>query len=249
MRQLYPEAIAEVDPLDLYPFDDRSRASGEPWVMMNMVTSADGASSIDGVSGGLGGVGDSLVFRAIRASCDWIVAAAGTVRTERYGVPRSSPDVAAIRSRTGRTPAPRLAVVTESVDLSPDLPLFSERAPDENRPLIVTGSQPHPDRFAAIGDHAEWCHLDHPRPEPLTVIDELADRGAAVILVEGGPRFNADLLASGQIDELCLSISPHLAGNASTRIIHEAANQFAHELKLDRLLEHDSGLFARYLRR
>ena len=248
MRQLLPEARDEIDPLDLYPFDDRRRRAGGAWVMVNMVTSADGASSIDGVSGGLGGVGDSLVFRAIRASCDWIVAAAGTVRAERYGIPRSSPEGAEIRTQNGRTPAPRLAVVTESLDLSTDLPLFAERAADEERPLIITGCHPDPDRKAAIGEQAEWCHLATDRPEPVAVLDELAERGAQVILVEGGPQFNAELLASDRIDELCLSISPHLAGNASTRIVHEATNSSPSELRLDRLLEHDNGLFARYLR-
>jgi riboflavin biosynthesis pyrimidine reductase len=249
MRQLLPETIDDVDPLAVYPFDDRTPTSGAAWLMVNMVTSADGASSVDGVSGGLGGVGDSMVFRAVRASCDWIVAAAGTVRAERYGVPRSAPDVAALRLEQGRTAAPRLAVVTESLNLSPELPLFAERAPDEAKPLIITGAQPDQARIEALGDQAEWCHLDGARPEPTAIIAELTRRGAKVVLAEGGPQFNAELLAAGCIDELCLSISPHLAGNSSTRIVHNAAIGFPTELRLDRLLEHDNCLFARYLRR
>ena len=77
--------------------------------MANMVASVDGAIAIDGVSGGLGGEGDSMAFRAIRASCDWIVAAAGTVRAERYRIPRATEETAAVRRGLGRTDAPRLA--------------------------------------------------------------------------------------------------------------------------------------------
>ena len=75
--------------------------------MVNMVASVDGAIAIDGVSGGLGGDGDSMAFRAIRASCDWIVAAAGTIRAERYRIPepprKPQPCIAA-----GRSEAPHL---------------------------------------------------------------------------------------------------------------------------------------------
>ncbi len=101
MRQLLPTPLDAVDPLTLYPFDHRPRPAGRPWLMVNMVASVDGAIAIDGVSGGLGGDGDSMAFRAIRASCDWIVAAAGTIRAERYRIPRATEETAAARIAAG----------------------------------------------------------------------------------------------------------------------------------------------------
>lgn len=248
VRQLLPSLVDPVTPLDLYPFDARHRDDGRPWVMMNMVASADGAIAIDGRSGGLGGDGDREVFRAIRASCDWIVVAAGTVRAERYGIPRTTAEIATVRRRAGRMPAPRLAVVSGTLDLDPGLPLFADRRPHEEPPLLITGPSPHPERVAALDDHVEWARVAEARPGPRTILDTMGDRGASVVLVEGGPTFNAQLVDAGGVDELCLSISPHLVGGPSTRIVSGSATDSPSELRLDRLLEHDGALFARYLR-
>ena len=107
----------------LYPFDHRPRPAGRPWLGEHG-GECRCAIAIDGESGGLGGDGDSMAFRAIRASCDWIVAAAGTIRAERYRIPRATEETAAVRAAAGRSEAPRLAVVSASVDLDPELPLF-----------------------------------------------------------------------------------------------------------------------------
>jgi len=249
VRQLLPDPIDDIDPLTLYPFDERPGTATRPWIMMNMVASLDGGSSIAGVSGGLGGDGDRQAFRAIRASCDWIVAAAGTVRAERYRLPRTSPEVAAVRQATGRSPVARLAVVTASVDLDPDLPLFADQDPDDEPPLVLTGHAPPVDRMADIGDRAEWAHLPGDRPSPDAVVAELAGRGARVVLVEGGPSLNGQFFDAGLVDELCLSISPNLVSGSSVRIAHSETFEINHEMRLDRLLEHDSVLVARYIRR
>ena len=248
MRQVFATNEAQVDPMDLYPADERTHSDGRPWVMTNMVASVDGAIAIDGLSGGLGGEGDSLVFRAIRASCDWIVAASGTVRAERYRIPRTSPEVAARRRAAGRTDAPRLAVVTGSVDLDPDLPLFADRPADAPRALVITGANPPEAAMARIGELADWCHLDTERPTPAGIVDALAQRGAEVVLVEGGPSFNGQMVDAGLIDELCLSISPHLVGGPSPRIVNRSTTTVPADLRLERVLEHESALFLRYTR-
>lgn len=249
VRQLLPDPIDDIDPLTLYPFDERPGTATRPWIMMNMVASLDGGSSIDGVSGGLGGDADRQAFRAIRASCDWIVAAAGTVRAERYRLPRTSPEVAAVRRATGRSPVARLAVVTASVDLDPDLPLFADQELEDEPPLVLTGHAPPVERVADIGDRAEWAHLPGDRPSPDAVVAELAVRGARVVLVEGGPSLNGQFFDAGLVDELCLSISPNLVSGSSARIAHSETFEINHEMRLDRLLEHDSTLVARYIRR
>ena len=43
-----------------------------------------------GVSGGLGGPGDKAVFSALRGVADVVLVAAGTVRAEHYGPPRTT---------------------------------------------------------------------------------------------------------------------------------------------------------------
>ncbi len=248
VQQLYPTPEADADPLILYVNDDRPCPSDRPWVMVSMVASADGASEVGGSSAELGGEGDREVFRAVRACCDWIMVGAGTVSAERYTIPRHRPEVTRRRLESGRTPAARLAVLTTSGDLDPELPMLADRRPEEALPLIVTGANPSSDRVSHLSDSAEWVHVDTERPTPELVLAELHDRGARVVLAEGGPTLNGQLLDSGLIDELCLTISPHLVGGASPRIVSDASAATPKGLHLKRLLEHDGALFARYVR-
>ena len=56
-----------------------------PYVMLNMVSSADGRATIGGRSGPLGSAADRALFHALRTVVDAVMAGAGTMRTERYG--------------------------------------------------------------------------------------------------------------------------------------------------------------------
>src|SRR3954447_8639654 len=116
MRQLLPHPVARIDPHEVYA--DVPTAEGRPALRLNMIASVDGAITLGGVSGPLGGAGDHHVFIAIRSFADAILVAAGTVRAEGYG-PASVP----------------LVIVTRSCRLDLDAPLFTQ-APV--RPVVVT---------------------------------------------------------------------------------------------------------------
>jgi len=47
-------------------YRDLPVVEGRPAVRLNMIESVDGASSVDGLSGGLGGPADRKVFAALR---------------------------------------------------------------------------------------------------------------------------------------------------------------------------------------
>jgi len=47
----------------------------------------------------------------------------------------------------------------------------------------------------------------------------LAERGHRRILLEGGPHLLGQVAAAGLLDELCLTVSPLLAGGQAGRII------------------------------
>ena len=64
MRQLLPVALDSVDPSDVYAGDTRPPHPDRPWLLLDMISSADGATHIDGTSGALGSEGDHVVFRA-----------------------------------------------------------------------------------------------------------------------------------------------------------------------------------------
>ena len=245
MRQLLPHPMDDVDPLDLYLVDERPPHGDRPWLMTNMIASIDGATALDGMSGGLGGPGDKAVFRAVRASCDWVLVASATAAAERYRMPGTSADLTARRSAAGRTPAPGLAIVTASGRVDPSIPALVERTAEQPRPLVITGQ--NADEGALSDLDAEVVRLPAATPEPSAILAELFRRGASVVLAEGGPSFNGILHGAGVIDELCLSLSPTLAGGDSDRIVAHGPN-LTLSMHLDRLLEEDDALFARYVR-
>jgi riboflavin biosynthesis pyrimidine reductase len=248
VRQLIPAPVDAVDPLELYPAAARRAPVDRPWLMINMIASADGATELGGVSGGLGGPADRLVFRAIRATADWIVAAAGTVRAERYGLPRLPDAAREMRTAAGRPPDPRLAVVSGSLDLELDLPLFADQAPGELPPLVITGTGSAVARRARLEAVAEVAVIEEARPTAGSILAELQRRGASIVLSEGGPGFNGQLTSAGLVDELCVSISPLLVGGPSARIVVGSTAVAPTAMRLDLLLEQDGLLFARYVR-
>ncbi len=217
--------------------------------MINMISGIDGGTAIDGLSGGLGGPGDKAVFGAVRASCDWILVASGTARSERYRIPQPGDAARRARISAGRSPSPGLAVVSGSLDFETDLPMFTERPDDLPRALVITGGSAPADRVEELERVAEVVVLPEPRPTPATALAQLRQRGARVVLVEGGPGFNAQFAASGLIDELCVSISPKVTAGTSKRIVDGGPPMDPLDFDLDWLLEHESMLFARYLRR
>ncbi|MCQ3808315.1 MAG: dihydrofolate reductase family protein [Acidimicrobiaceae bacterium] len=254
MQQILPTWIDDVDPLDVYSSDPRPAPLDRPWVMVNMIASVDGASAINGASGGLGGPADRAVFRAVRASCDWILVASGTASAEGYRTP--NPDEAVVQRHlaAGRSATPRLAIVTASGAVDPTIPALADATTDDTdhdtdddrRTLVITGEAADGARLAGL--NAEIVRLAMPAPRPDAVLGELHRRGAAVVLCEGGPTWNGRMTEAGLVDELCLSISPILAGGTSSRIVAGAAQAVPARMRLRRLLTEGDLLFARYTR-
>jgi riboflavin biosynthesis pyrimidine reductase len=258
---IWPDAGGDVDPVGAYGDDERIPPAGRPWLLANMIASADGsAADPAGRSGGLGGPADKAVFSAIRGVADVVVAGAATVVTEDYGPARPPAAIRARRRARGQSPAPRIAVVTAALTIDPSQRLFHE-TPDLGtaetgdpvptpRPLVLTVTQADPDRrrrleevaeVHTVGDAAvEW-------PRVLALLEEVA--GARVVLCEGGPRTIGQLVAADLLDELCLTVSPTLLGGAGPRIAVGPPPPGARDLDLARVLAADDYLFLRYLRR
>lgn len=215
--------------------------------MMNMVASVDGAATVDGVSGGLGGPADKAVFAAIRAVADVIVVAANTVRTEAYGPPRTAPDRQSERRARGQASFPRIAVVSRSLDLDPTAAWLTD-APEP--PLIYTVAHRHRggDFQLDLTMRADVVEAGEETVRPAAVLADLYGRGARVVLVEGGPSWNGQLLAAGLIDEVNLTVGPLLVGGPAPRIAHGPAETHPTPMDLSHLWEQDGFLFARYQR-
>jgi riboflavin biosynthesis pyrimidine reductase len=144
---------------------------------------------------------------------------AATVRAEGYHRPKKS--------------GQRIAVVTRSADLDWSSDLFLsgavlvvtvEGTPEVPVPTIRAGTD-DVDLAAALGQ-----------------ID------ADVVVCEGGPTLNGQLLIEGLVDEICLTIAPTVIVGESKRIAIDQREAFVH-MRLAHLLEDDGYLFCRYLRR
>ena len=240
--QLLPRFVANVDPVTLYASDRRDPHPDRPWLMLNMVTSADGATSSGGVSGGLSSPEDREVFAAIRAVADVILVGAETVRRESYGPPKIRPEVAEGRANRSQAPRPRLAIVSRSLDLDFAAPLFDDHPP----PMLFTVAEPPADRLARAEAVAEVHRLGADRVDMAEVLHQIGQAGARVVLAEGGPSLNGQLLAAGLLDELCWTISPTLAGGDTPRMA-QAVPPRLDQLRLVRVLAQDHTLFLRYL--
>jgi riboflavin biosynthesis pyrimidine reductase len=243
VRQLLPDPVDPIDPIARHAAAVRPRPPGRPWVACNMVASVDGATAVDGVSGPLGGTGDRAVFTAVRAVADVILAAAGTVRAEGYGPPRTPEQQQEDRLARGQQRWPRIAVVTRSLDLDLDAALFTDTPVT---PIVITTRDADAGRRAAVAERATVITAGDGGVDLPEALGALSDYGD-MVLCEGGPSLNGQLAADGLIDEICLTMVPTLANGRSARIMHHATSSLT-TLRLAHLWEEADSLFFRYVR-
>jgi riboflavin biosynthesis pyrimidine reductase len=191
---------------------DRSAPAGPCWVLANMVGGLDGSAAIGGKVGALSDDTDRRLFRALRGLSDVVLVGAETVRRERYGPVRLPDETRAARRAQGRPETPPLAVVSRSLTFDLAAPLFTE-APPESRTIVVTCSASPADRRAAAAEVADVVVAGDDRVEGAKALAALAERGASVVLCEGGPTLLGELAAADLLDELCLTLSPLLGGD------------------------------------
>jgi riboflavin biosynthesis pyrimidine reductase len=207
-----------------------------PYVRVNFVSSADGSVSVDGRSGGLGGEGDRRVFGLLRRLAEVVLVGAGTVRAEDYRGAR--------RPTEGRDLPPPIAVVTGSADLDPGSRLFTDT---KVAPIVLTLESAPAQRRARLAEAgAEVAVLDRLTPDAL--LAELGARGLHRVLCEGGPGLFGELIAADAVDELCLSLSPLLAGGDAGRIARGPAGTPPRPMSLVGVTHEDGTLFLRYRR-
>jgi riboflavin biosynthesis pyrimidine reductase len=242
-RELPDEA--ELARLHAYPPELPAGRAGGPWVRANMVASADGAVTVDGLSGGLSSPGDRTLFWVLRGLADVVVAGAGTARAEGYHPTTGKDFWGPLRLREGRPAAPPIALVSRSLEIVPAAPVIADAPPDA-RTIIITCASSPADRRAALAEATDVIVAGEDEVDLAAAMAALAARGLRRILCEGGPRLLADLVAAGAMNELCLTVSPVLAGPGAARIL--AGTPFpARRLELAHVLEEEGVLFCRYL--
>jgi len=219
VQRLIPEPALEVDVSAWYASLPRHRHPHRPWVELCMVASIDGATAVRGTSGALGSPTDAAVLRALRASADVIIVGSTTAHAERYGPPRK--------------PGQRIGVVTKTGQIDTALPLFASGAGF----LITTADAPTHGLPALRSDHGE-----------VDLADALSRLDADVVHAEGGPTLNAALLEADLVDEVNLTVAPHLVGGNGHRLTAPTGAEALRRMELAHVCTDEGFLFLRYVR-
>ncbi|MDO5634216.1 MAG: dihydrofolate reductase family protein [Micrococcus sp.] len=251
MKQWQPGApVTDAEILALYapPPPEQRRAGHRPWVRMMVISSADGAVSVQGQSGALGSPADQRVFALARRTADAIVVGAATVRAEGYAGALVDDDAQRWRHEQGRAAHPVPVLITGSMSIPASDPFFTQ-AP--RRPLVATtraALHAHPERADRLDEVADVVACGERSVDPTTLVEQLGERGVDVVHVEGGPGVYTSVAAAGVLDEVQLSLSPRLvAGDASRILASEADAALSLSLRLEHVMEEDGMLLLRYL--
>ena len=234
--------VAEAVELDLGAMAPAER----PYLLLNMVATADGRATIDGRSGPIGGATDRELFHELRAQVDAVMVGSGTLRAERCGRLVRDPGRRERRRQRGLEADPLAVVISGRLHLPADLPLLQD---PESRVVIATAAE---GEVAGARAHVEYVRAGgEGSGGPLALAPVLRrlrdDHGVRSILCEGGPHLNAALLAEGLVDEFFLTVAPKRGGGgAELPIVAGPSIDGPQELELVWLLEADGELFLRY---
>lgn len=193
---------------------------GLPAVIANMVMTQNGEATIDGKAAPIGTPVDRFVLGRLRTSADVLLSGAGTLAAE--DVTAVMPEAEAAR-RTAAGRSPRLLVAVLVTDLAGLGEVSSRRFFTDARfdRLVITGRRAGAEyarRIAALGVEVVRVDADPDgRPSARAALRALRERGARLVLTEGGPRVLASLLRERLVVDYFLTTSPLATGDPRAR--------------------------------
>ncbi|MCR6483610.1 pyrimidine reductase family protein [Amycolatopsis sp. OK19-0408] len=243
IRQIWPPEdgreldLAELE--DLYRFPDVAK-----WLVVNFVSSTDGAITVGGRSRPLSTAPDRVVFKLGSDLADVVLLGAGTAVIEEFDGVHPGKETADRRRRHGLEPIPPIAVVTTGASLPPSAPVLTEAAVPT---LVITSERaPRDLREAWKSAGAEVIVAGEDEVALDLAVAALTERGLRRIDCEGGPRLFASLAEAGLVDEFRLTVAPFLvAGTADRAAVGGAFDPV--ELALATVLTDGASLLTRYL--
>lgn len=170
----------------------------------------------------LGSEADRFVMGLLRATASAVLIGAGTLRpdpghrwTAEKIYPPAAAEFGALRASLKLAPEPPLAVVTASGRLPPTLTALTPGS------IIITTAAGARLLAGTLPDTAEVvvpAGSGRDRVSPAGILAVLHERGHHRVLTEGGPRLFGELLTGGLVDELFLTTSPAMFGDAPPAI-------------------------------
>ncbi|MGH9298661.1 MAG: dihydrofolate reductase family protein, partial [Acidimicrobiales bacterium] len=195
----------------------------EPTVYANFVASLDGVAALGPEYPSSGSTisgrepADRFVMALLRVCADVVLIGGGTLRatpghhwTPSHVWPEHASDFAAVRRSRGRSPEPQLVVVSASGDLPRQHPALKDGA------IVATTVAGARHLQGVLPSSALLILGDGPELAIEDVLAAVRSRGHDLVLSEGGPGLLGHLVRAHLLDELFLTVSPVLAGRATT---------------------------------
>lgn len=230
------------------PFGDLPSVYAWPeaqrWVRAMMLHSLDGAAAgPDGRSGSISSPADRQVLAEVRRLADAVVIGAQTMRAERYTPMRGKPEAAQERAELGLASAPVLVIVSDSLDLPWDEPVFAESA---ITPIVVTSAGADASARSLAEAHCDLVVVEQDTVTADALLRVLQVRGLRRIVCEGGPRLLRMLLDADVVDELDFTIAPWIIGRE--QVPYAPPPMPVQRFEPATMMTHEGFAFMRYLR-
>lgn len=160
----------------------------------------------------------------IRAECDAILAGAKTISTDNMTMGLPDAALREARVKRGQSPYPLRVLLTNSGRIDPGLRLFEKTF----SPIVIFSTTRMPARIrSALADKADLWLQEGPAVNLEGMMATLrADYGVKRLVCEGGAQVFRALLAAGLIDELHLTLSPHIFGGVKAPTLTGIAGDF-----------------------
>jgi riboflavin-specific deaminase-like protein len=243
LEALYPERAAVAASAVYGDLRLAERAPADrPYVVANMVMTADGRAALAGRTEGISSDTDRELFLQLRAQVDAVMAGTATIAIEHYGPLVRAPERRERRRAAGLEPVPLSVTATRSMELPVDAPLFQD---EDTGIVVITSSAREPPPTPAT---VTVIRTPGDEPDLVRAMQRLrAEHGIRSLLLEGGPTLLAAMTGAGVVDELFLTLSPKLTGSGGEPAILEGAPLPAPvDLALRSALHEDGFLYLRY---
>jgi 2,5-diamino-6-(ribosylamino)-4(3H)-pyrimidinone 5'-phosphate reductase len=206
--RLYPLPAREISSGAIYEdieLPPRKRCDpSRPYVIVNVVASVDGKTTIEGKAARIGSEVDRRTMRTLRSRVDAVMIGANTLRAEKLSLgldelSAGHQPIAVIITKTG------------------DVPLETNLITGERQEVLVVVAQTTPessmDRLRERGSVLRVAASPTGGVDIKEALEALkVERGVELVLVEGGPRLIYSLVSQSVADELFLTLSPKLIG-------------------------------------
>jgi riboflavin-specific deaminase-like protein len=197
-----------------------------PYIIVNMVGSIDGKAVLDGTEQGLGSEEDKRRMQELRAHADAVMNGAGTMRKSGASSRIDDPSLVRWRHEHGKQtdfPLGCLMTTRAAFDLTGDY--FD----DSGVEAVIFGSAISPERKQEIEARG---------PAVVSIAGDgsglrqavsylYRERNVRLLVVEGGPTLNDQLLRQGLIDEFFLTLGATLVGGRDTLTVLAGAEPYS----------------------